>query len=717
MRSASSALLLTLTFSGALAAQTAGREAAPPAARTAAVSPGSPASFAPAASPCPTFSWTEEEAASAYELRVLRVTESGAADETPALSARVPAGASVWTTPGDRCLEPGERYAWSVRALTAEGSGSWSEALLFEVAEPEVDLATALAVLRRYLGPEAAAGTGPAATSYGATSADVAAGAPAGRGKAEAGSQSPQGGGPATALRGEVPDAAGETYGVHGVANSPDGAGVRADNNAAGADLVLGGAPVAELTESGFSRDSAGNVLFNFTNPGAGAMVLQVEGVDVLTDAAGPFVDEAGDTMTGALNLISTADYALNLGDDSHVNLGLATRVSKDQALFLHDTGVRNLGLGRVALANLTTGASNTALGYHAGYFTSSGAANTAVGSYALYLNTLGSYNTAVGHQALALNTGTRNTATGSRALRYNTTGYDNTASGYAALRLNTTGFLNTAVGRDALHNNGTGVGNTAVGHSALRLNTTGASNTALGRLGLFANTTGNLNTALGRSALAANTTGLSNTGVGAYALDANTTGFSNTALGQSALGGNTTGNRNTAVGGGALGNATGIYNVAVGYLAGLSITDGDDNILIGNQGVGGDSGRIRIGEQGTQSSAFIAGIHGNVTAGGIAVFVNSSGEVGTSTSSRRFKEAIEEIGDESSRLMRLRAVRFRYTEEAAGGGERPLEYGLIAEEVAEVLPELVAYDDEGRPHTVRYHLLTPMLLAELQRQ
>jgi hypothetical protein len=166
---------------------------------------------------------------------------------------------------------------------------------------------------------------------------------------------------------------------------------------------------------------------------------------------------------------------------------------------------------------------------------------------------------------------------------------------------------------------------------------------------------------------------------------------------------------------------STGTRNIAIGFQAGASVTTGSDNIHIGTEGSPGDSDTIRIGTA-AQTATFVGGIHGATSSGGIAVLVNSSGQLGTTTSSRRFKEDIADVGSLSAKLLELRPVKFHYRREAlhaddAARLERPLELGLIAEEVAEVLPELVVYDDEGAPYTVRYHLLVPLLLAELQRQ
>jgi trimeric autotransporter adhesin len=168
----------------------------------------------------------------------------------------------------------------------------------------------------------------------------------------------------------------------------------------------------------------------------------------------------------------------------------------------------------------------------------------------------------------------------------------------------------------------------------------------------------------------------------------------------------------NTAIGNNALGaNTTGAENIAIGDGAGEEITAGTSNIDIGNLGVSGDNGVIRIGMQGTQTSTFIAGIFPATTGGAaIPVLVDTNGQLGTISSSRRYKEDIQPMGDASDRLLQLRPVQFRY-EKPNANGEKPIQYGLIAEEVQEVLPELVVSNKDGQPETVAYHLLVAQLL------
>ena len=276
-----------------------------------------------------------------------------------------------------------------------------------------------------------------------------------------------------------------------------------------------------------------------------------------------------------------------------------------------------------------------------------------------------------------------------------------------------------SAFGHEALQYNTTGHSNTGIGSRALRWNTVGSFNTAVGSEALLKNESGNSNTAIGGDALGSNTTGDRNTAIGDLTLASNTSGYYNTAVGDRALRSNTSGYDNTAVGFEALKNNTGgILNTAIGFRAGYN-WDGVEyyNIALGAdvQGVDGETRTTRIGKQ--QTRAFIAGVRGITVSGGIGVFVNAGGQLGTSTSSTRFKQDIHDLNGVSDRLLGLRPVQFRYKDEFASGGDNPIEYGLLAEEVAKVFPELVVNDDEGKPYTVRYHLLTPLLLGEVQRQ
>jgi hypothetical protein len=342
----------------------------------------------------------------------------------------------------------------------------------------------------------------------------------------------------------------------------------------------------------------------------------------------------------------------------------------------------------------------NTAEGDFALFSLSIGSDNTAIGNGALFRNTTGSFNTASGASALESNTtGSANTANGYESLFSNTTGIDNTASGVFALFDNTTGTYNTATGNLALYSNTSGGANTATGYQALNLNTTGTDNTANGIDALQSNTTGNYNTANGSSALAFNSTGYSNTATGLQALAFNATGNNNTAEGQNAL----------------IGNTSGSNNIALGSGAGSSLTTGNNNIDIGNGGVAGESNTTRIGTSGTQTATFIAGIRGVAVAGGQPVAVNANGQLGIRASSARFKEAIKPMDKTSEAILALQPVTFRYKKEL--DAKAIPQFGLVAEQVAKVNPDLVTRDDQGKPFTVRYDEVNAMLLNEFLKE
>jgi hypothetical protein len=241
--------------------------------------------------------------------------------------------------------------------------------------------------------------------------------------------------------------------------------------------------------------------------------------------------------------------------------------------------------------------------------------------------------------------------------------------------------------------------------------NTDGEWNTAIGVDALFSNSIGFQNTATGGSALFSNTTGNNNTASGFSALGLNGTGSLNMAAGFSALSDNIAGSNNTAIGAKALKKSTGTKNIGIGYQAGVTLTTGSNNIYIGNQGAGAESQTIRIGT--AQTRTFIAGLSPAVNGSPLAVDTNT-GQVGIAfASSARYKQGIETMGTRSAGLFRLRSVTFVYREDASA----TTHYGLLAEEVAEVYPELVTRTASGEVQTVKYHELIPMLLNELQRQ
>jgi len=297
-------------------------------------------------------------------------------------------------------------------------------------------------------------------------------------------------------------------------------------------------------------------------------------------------------------------------------------------------------------------------------------------------------------------NLGERNVFVGLQAGNFSTTTVGTVAVGDGALAMVTSGSSNTAVGNFSLNRDRTGYNNAAFGAGALR-----------------GNTDGNFNTALGANALEANTTGSLNVGVGNGALFASTSGFDNTAVGAGAIASATQSTRNTAVGSGTLQRlVSGASNTAIGWDAGADLQNGSLNIYLAHRGAGSESNTLRIGTD--QARAFIAGIRGRTTAStnAVAVVIDEFGQLGTTVSSRRFKENIVDMGDASSLLMRLRPVTFHYRNDRNPAGPA-MQYGLVAEEVANVAPGLVAHGANGEVETVFYEFLPPMLLNELQKQ
>jgi len=272
----------------------------------------------------------------------------------------------------------------------------------------------------------------------------------------------------------------------------------------------------------------------------------------------------------------------------------------------------------------------------------------------------------------------------------------------------------NTSIGQGALPV-AAGGQNTGVGASALANNTTGTYNTATGSTAMLSNSTGSYNTAYGQGALLSNSTGQNNTGLGYQALASESTAGNNVALGYQAMYSSTASN-SVAVGSGTLGASTGNNNIAIGDSAGSNLVSGANNIDIGNTGASGDVGLIKIGTAGNQTAAYVAGITGVNVAGGAAVVVSSSGQLGVVASSRRYKQDIQPMADVSDRLMQLEPVTFRY-KQASADGSQPLQFGLIAEQVAAVYPELAVYGKDGQVETLQYQQLPALLLNEIQKQ
>jgi len=236
--------------------------------------------------------------------------------------------------------------------------------------------------------------------------------------------------------------------------------------------------------------------------------------------------------------------------------------------------------------------------------------------------------------------------------------------------------------------------------------------NTAEGEGALFNLTTGTDNAASDFSALINNTDGDFNTASGPFALVNKTTGEFNTASGSAALQDNTDGDFNAASGHNALSsNSTGSFNIALGAEAGGNLTTGSNNIDIGNRGVAGEATTIRIGTREKHTNTFIAGINGVTVAGGVGVIIDSKGHLGTAVSSAHFKDEIKPMDKASEAILALKPVTFRYKHELDPKGIP--QFGLVAEQVEKVNPDLVARDEQGKPYSVRYDAVNAMLLNE----
>jgi hypothetical protein len=416
--------------------------------------------------------------------------------------------------------------------------------------------------------------------------------------------------------------------------------------------------------------------------------------------------------MICALGALSGTAYAQPpdvVASDANANTAMGT------SALLHVTvgvGASNTAAGSQALESDTTGSDNSAFGVQSLVLNTTGSGNSAFGGAALFDNTIGSSNSAFGSGALESNTSGNNNSAFGTALLSNGTGSNNTAIGFQALIANGAGNSNSALGVNALEDS-TGDDNTASGANALNRNSTGSRNNAAGGSAMFSNTSADDNNAMGYVAMYSNTTGTLNNAVGNFSLYFNTTGSDNNAVGYAALYHNTTGSNNSAQGFYALqNNTTGSGNIGIGEYAGQNLTTGGSNIDIGSFGVAGESAVIRIGSSAAQIATYIAGITNAKVTGG-AVYVTSTGQLGVLASSERYKTEVASMGASSTKLKELRPVTFHLKADPKGA----LQYGLIAEEVAKVYPELVIRDATGRIEGVRYEELAPMLLNEVQQQ
>ena len=507
----------------------------------------------------------------------------------------------------------------------------------------------------------------------------------------------------------------------------PDG-GYPNQNTAEGNNALFHLNSGARNTAVGFKALYTNTTSSDNTAVGWQALLHNTSGTDnTSTGAKALFSNTTGlnNTANGAFALSSNnagnGNTASGVGALFSNTTGGSNTATGDAALFDNTTGSRNTANGADALAH-TISSQNTATGFEALFNNIAGDNNTADGAFALSSNFNGSHNTAFGAAVLLSNTATGNTGIGSGALRSNTTGgtlgntqgFDvgpNVAVGWRALESNTIASANTAVGYQALRSFVEGQGGTDRGHC-----------TAVGFQAL-ANATGFFNSGFGYQALYNNTSGTSNVAVGARAMFRNGTGESNTAIGDFALQSNTTGDFNTAIGYGTFnfGNHTGNGDTAVGYTALIDNTTGNNNTALGFQAGGGVSTAnnvICIGANVSGANVSNSCYIGNIwmqTGGSQAVYVSSAGKLGFQVSSRRFKQDIKPIEQASEAIYGLKPVSFRYKPEIEP--TRRIGFGLIAEDVAEVNPELVAHGSDGKVASVRHDAVNAMLLNEFLKE
>jgi trimeric autotransporter adhesin len=444
-------------------------------------------------------------------------------------------------------------------------------------------------------------------------------------------------------------------------------------------------------------------------------------------------------TASGS-DFLGTTD---NQGLDIRTNNAVHARFTTNGQIETYNTGQSVfLGEGAGQSDNHSSDNNyNVLIGYHAGFLSSTAKNNTAVGWQALSTNEVGSYNTAFGFDALFSNTdGIYNTATGMDAMYANQTGSQNTATGVDALSSNTSGSFNAAFGKNALYYNTEGNYNVAIGNDAGFSNSSGWSSIFIGTAAGYYNTIMGFNVFIGDSA-GYHSVGGANTFCGSYAGMNTTTGGGNNFFGYGAGMRNATGYGNTFIGNYAgIGNTSGNGNVIIGdhnsYLE--SLTGGNNNVLIGNSSSDGNAdlantivigtnatansdNQVRLGDNNI-TSLFCMGAYNGVTANAANLYVGSDGQIMRSTSSGRYKTDIRDLAVNSHKIYDLRPVSY------ISKMDRKDHFGLVAEDVDKVLPELVEYakssdvipgscSDELVPDAVQYPLLSVLLLKEIQDQ
>jgi hypothetical protein len=464
--------------------------------------------------------------------------------------------------------------------------------------------------------------------------------------------------------------------------------------------------------------------------------VVYFDGTTLVTTAVGAFGDVLTSNGVGTPPAFQTASGTFNF-----VNLPATTALNvgtyqRNGQRFLHSFGTSNI-FGGVNSGNFTlTGSSNTGLGASTIDALTSGGNNVAVGANALTNVTTGSSNVGVGSSVhISMQTGVGNVAVGGSSAWMITSGSRNVAIGVNADQTNVTGNENVCVGHSA-RSGASLTGTVSIGYQACRQLTSGASNTSVGYDSSTNITIGANNVTIGFESFSCGASSTRNTAVGSHAMDGtNVVSNNNTAIGYNSLAAIngadnnvcigdssgvaiTTGNNNVMAGNAAFSvMTTGTFNIGLGVSVGSALTGSDSsNILFSNAGSAGLSNTIVIGTQGTgsgqQDTCIIHGVTGVAVGTSSAVRVNAAGQFGDSVSSKRYKDNIQTLPSQfTNKIDKLRPVSFTYKVDKI----KKTHFGLIAEEVIEVIPELVGLDRDNTPHSVDYEGLIPMLLLEVQ--
>jgi len=426
-----------------------------------------------------------------------------------------------------------------------------------------------------------------------------------------------------------------------------------------------------------------------------------------------------------------------------------------------YNTSSGHTFMGYSAGQNISTGTNNCFYGYNAGFNLTTASTNIGIGISALYGGggaNGASNHVAIGYESLysITSSGSDNVCVGTWTGKYFTSGYSNVCIGVnccAGVSANT-GTANSCVGYNSFFNIASGgnfnqtlgyeallygagcTKNVAIGHRALYGNGTNhdsSSNIGIGDSSLYKiTTTSTGNIAIGVEAMYNSTASLNVCAIGYHSCRAMTTALYSVALGYQSLASITTASYSTAIGYNSLWQATGEKNTCIGANSGYTITTGTKNIMIGNSAdvdtgartnninIGGTTtpaydDTIQIGFSTTSSQkCYIDGIYGITTISGTtnSVLISATGQLGTISSLKSKKRDIRTMGNYSARIHKLEPVLFKWKPEVCNTDAQ--QWGLIADEVNEIFPELARHDKDGNLCSVAYHELTPLILNEV---